>query len=87
MKKFLGVYLGAMHDENFKKWMAMPEAERKQKEGEGMAAWGKWMQDRCGWSLGQDEKGRQERSVGHAQCDVWLRSRAGRKSRRSGKDV
>ena len=62
MKKFLGVYLGAMHDENFKKWMAMPEAERKQKEGEGMAAWGKWMQDHAhavldaGGPLGKTKK-------------------------------
>ncbi len=45
MKKFLGVYLGAMHDDAFKRWQAMPEEERKQKEQEGMAAWGKWMQD------------------------------------------
>lgn len=45
MKKFLGIYLGSMHDDFFKAWMAMSEAERKQKEAEGMAAWGKWMQD------------------------------------------
>lgn len=29
-------------------WNAMPEAERKVKEAEGMAAWGKWMQDHAG---------------------------------------
>jgi hypothetical protein len=45
MKKFLAVYLGTMHDDSFKKWNAMPEEERKQKEQEGMAAWGKWMAD------------------------------------------
>ena len=45
MKKFLAIYLGAMHDDSFKKWMAMPEAERKAKEKEGMDAWGTWGQD------------------------------------------
>lgn len=45
MKKFLAIYLGSMHDENFKKWNEMPEEERKAKEKEGMAAWGKWMTD------------------------------------------
>ncbi len=45
MKKFLAIYLGAMHDDKFKAWMAKPEAERKQMESEGMAAWGKWMGD------------------------------------------
>jgi hypothetical protein len=62
MKKFLAIYLGAMHDDAFKQWMAMPEAERKAKEAEGMAAWGKWMQDHAaavvdgGGPLGKTKK-------------------------------
>ncbi|HEY4488218.1 MAG TPA: hypothetical protein VJB97_01755 [Candidatus Paceibacterota bacterium] len=34
-----------MHDDSFKSWMAMPEAERKAKEKEGMEAWGTWMSE------------------------------------------
>jgi hypothetical protein len=45
MKTFLAIYLGSMHDDAFKAWNAMPEEEKKAKEAEGMAAWGKWMQD------------------------------------------
>ena len=45
MKTFLAIYLGAMHDDAFKKWMAMPEADRKAKEKEGMEAWGTWMSE------------------------------------------
>ncbi|OGG64456.1 hypothetical protein A3C18_04075 [Candidatus Kaiserbacteria bacterium RIFCSPHIGHO2_02_FULL_54_11b] len=45
MKKFLAIYLGTMEDDSFKKWMAMPEAERKEIEQKGMAAWMKWGQD------------------------------------------
>lgn len=45
MKKFLAIYLGTVRDEGMKKWNDMPEVERKAKEAEGMAAWGKWMQD------------------------------------------
>ncbi len=62
MKKFLGIYLGAMHDENFKKWNEMPEAEKKQKEADGMAAWGQWMGDHAsavvdmGGPLGKTKK-------------------------------
>lgn len=42
MKKYLAIYLGTMDDDAFKKWKEMPEAERKQKEAEGMQAWMKW---------------------------------------------
>jgi len=45
MKKFLAIYLGAMAGNVMEEWNALPEAERKQKEADGMAAWGKWMQD------------------------------------------
>jgi hypothetical protein len=42
MKKFLAVYLGALHDEKFKAFMAMPEADRKKVEAAGMNAWNTW---------------------------------------------
>lgn len=42
MKKFMAIYLGAADDTAMKQWNAMPEAERKQKETEGMKAWMKW---------------------------------------------
>lgn len=45
MKKFLAIYLGTTDGNMMQVWNAMPEAERKAKEAEGMAAWGKWMQD------------------------------------------
>ncbi len=45
MKKFLAVYLGTMHDEKFKAFMAMPEEARKKTEAAGMAAWGQWAKD------------------------------------------
>ena len=62
MKKFLAIYLGTMHDERFKKWREMPEAERKETEAKGMAAWGKWMGDNAaavvemGGPLGKTKK-------------------------------
>src|ERR1700722_19763874 len=43
MKKFLAIFLGTK--EAMDAWMALPEAERKPKEREGMMAWGKWMED------------------------------------------
>ena len=36
--KFLAVYLGSISGEKMKAWQAMPEAERKAREREGMAA-------------------------------------------------
>lgn len=41
---FLAVYLGSMSGERMKAWQAMPEAERKAKEREGMAAWHGWVE-------------------------------------------
>ncbi|HWP61268.1 MAG TPA: hypothetical protein VN495_01560 [Candidatus Paceibacterota bacterium] len=43
MKKYLAIFLGTK--EAMATWMAMPEADRKAKEKEGMMAWGKWMED------------------------------------------
>ncbi|WP_441238443.1 hypothetical protein [Bradyrhizobium sp. 930_D9_N1_4] len=41
---FLAVYLGSMSGEKMKAWQAMPEAARKAKEREGMAAWHGWVE-------------------------------------------
>lgn len=41
---FLAVYLGSKDNPRMKAWMALPEAERKAKEREGIAAWGAWVQ-------------------------------------------
>ena len=42
--KFLAVYLGSMSGERMKAWQALPEAERKAREREGMAAWHGWVE-------------------------------------------
>jgi len=41
MKKFLAIYLGAASSRD--RWMALSEAERKQREKAGMEAWHGWM--------------------------------------------
>ena len=41
---FLAVYLGSMTGPKMAAWRALPEAERKAKEGEGMAAWHGWVE-------------------------------------------
>src|SRR5579863_949480 len=41
---YLAVFLGNRNGARMKAWMAMPEAERRAKEQEGMAAWGAWME-------------------------------------------
>ena len=43
MTNYLAVFTGNMKSPRFAAWMAMPEAERKAKEQEGIAAWGAWM--------------------------------------------
>ncbi|HLH96565.1 MAG TPA: hypothetical protein VKW08_15745 [Xanthobacteraceae bacterium] len=45
---FLAVFLGGKSSERFKAWMALPEAERRAKEQEGIAAWKAWMQKHNG---------------------------------------
>jgi hypothetical protein len=45
MKKFLAVYLGSPGGEAAKRWNALDEKARAQREQEGMAAWGKWLKD------------------------------------------
>ena len=42
MKKFLAIYTGSMDSAGFKKWNAMDEAERKERQRSGMEAWMRW---------------------------------------------
>jgi hypothetical protein len=51
MKKFLAVFLGS--PAAMDAWMALPKAERKEKEREGMQAWGKWATDNAGVTADQ----------------------------------
>lgn len=41
---FLAVFLGNKSNPRMQSWMALPEAERKVKEREGMAAWKAWVE-------------------------------------------
>jgi len=45
MKRFLAVYLGSSESAKFKRWRAMNDAERKERERAGMAAWMRWGED------------------------------------------
>jgi hypothetical protein len=40
---FLAVFLGSKTSPRMQAWLALPEAERRAKEKEGMAAWQAWM--------------------------------------------
>ena len=41
MKRFLAVFVGS--PAAMDRWMALPEAERKQRETQGVAAWHRWV--------------------------------------------
>ena len=41
---FLAVFLGSKTSPRMKAWMALSEAERHEREKEGMAAWKSWME-------------------------------------------
>ena len=41
---YLAVFLGSKTSPRMKAWMALPEAERRVKEQEGMAAWKAWVE-------------------------------------------
>jgi hypothetical protein len=43
-KTFLAVFLGGNTSPRMKAWTALPEAERRAKEQEGIAAWQAWME-------------------------------------------
>lgn len=40
---YLAVFLGSKTSPRMKAWMALPEAERRTKEQQGMAAWKAWV--------------------------------------------
>lgn len=41
---FLAIFLGGKTSPRMKEWMALPEATRRAKEQEGVAAWKSWME-------------------------------------------
>jgi len=41
---YLAVFLGSKNNPRMKAWMALPEAERRAKEQEGVAAWKAWIE-------------------------------------------
>ena len=41
---YLAVFLGSKTSPRMKTWMALPEAERRAREQEGMAAWKAWVE-------------------------------------------
>jgi len=41
---YLAVFLGSKTSPRMKAWMALPEADRRAKEREGMAAWKAWVE-------------------------------------------
>lgn len=45
---YLAVFLGSKTSERMKAWMALPEAERRAKEQEGIAAWKAWVEKHQG---------------------------------------
>ena len=45
---YLAVFLGSKTNPRMTAWMALPEAERKAKEKEGIAAWKTWVQKHQG---------------------------------------
>ena len=59
---FLAVFLGSKTSPRMKAWTALPEAERRAREQEGMAAWKSWMEEHqaaivgAGGPLGKTKK-------------------------------
>jgi hypothetical protein len=47
-KTFLAVFTGSQTSGKFATWNALPEAERKKREQQGMAAWNAWVQTHQG---------------------------------------
>ena len=41
---YLAVFLGSKTSPRMRAWMALPEAERRAREQEGMAAWKTWVE-------------------------------------------
>jgi hypothetical protein len=61
---FLAVFLGSKTSAKMAAWNALPEAERRAKEQQGMAAWKAWVEKHqaalvaMGGPAGQDQEGR-----------------------------
>ena len=72
---YLAVFLGSKTSPRMKAWMALPEAERRAKEQEGMAAWKAWVEKHQGAIVGhgraarQDQEGHRARHRGRQQRD------------------
>jgi hypothetical protein len=49
---YLAVFLGSKTSPKMMAWIALPEAERKAKEGDGIAAWKAWMEKHQGAMAG-----------------------------------
>ena len=45
---YLAVFLGSKTSPRMRAWMALPEAERRTQEQEGMAAWKAWVEEHHG---------------------------------------
>jgi hypothetical protein len=45
MKRFLAIYLGSKDSPALKRWNAMPETERKERQRMGVEAWMRWGSD------------------------------------------
>ena len=44
MNTYLAIFLGSQNNPRMAAWMALPEADRKAKEQQGIAAWRGWME-------------------------------------------
>jgi hypothetical protein len=53
MNTYLAIFLGDKDSPRMAAWMAMPDAERKAKEQEGIAAWKGWMEKHHGVVVGE----------------------------------
>ena len=79
---YLAVFLGSKTSSRMKAWMALPEAERRAKEQEGMAAWKAWVEKHHAavsamGRIWQDEEDRGTRHRGREQRDGRLHGGAG----------
>ena len=71
MNNYLAVFVGSRNNPRMAAWMAMPEAERKAKEQEGMAAWGAWMEKHKDAVVGEGGPlGKTKRVSGSGIADV-----------------
>ena len=68
---YLAVFLGSKTGPRMKAWLALPEAERRAKEREGMAAWRAWVeQHQATVSVMGGPLGKTKRVTGGGTADV-----------------